>query len=342
NTVDIVVPFFAVSLDDDGNIKNKCSYYFDISDDSALKEYVLRALSSGENKGVLQGEMLRFLVIRNADGMRIAFADTTGEHEILNNLIKMIIIVGIASELILFFISFFLSTLVVKPVDNAWKQQHRFVSDVSHELKTPLTVIMTNAELLSNGFIDSESGKRYVRNITIMSKRMHNLVDSLLELARAENTTMKTVGNETDISEVVLDSLLPFEPLFYENGLRLETEIEEGIFAPIIPDKLSDICGILLDNALKYSVPGGKTIVRLKKAGSRKFVLSCANEGEAISRENLTRIFDRFYRGDENRKSSDSFGLGLAIAKHTVEAYGGKIYAESKNGVNTFTAEMPI
>ena len=169
---------------------------------------------------------------------------------------------------------------------------------------------------------------------------MRGLVEDLLDLARLDHDANKTQDFEINLSELAASVVLSFEVLFYEKGLSLKTEIEQDVCVSGNEKQLYQLMEILLDNALKYSLPG-TTVLSLRRQGS-KAELSVCNPGEQIGEEDLQNIFKRFYRVDEARSLNGSYGLGLSIAEQITEKHKGKISAESKNGMNTFTAVIPL
>lgn len=170
---------------------------------------------------------------------------------------------------------------------------------------------------------------------------MRGLTESLLELARSDNHTARTVFDNVDFSGLVSDSVLPFEPLYYEKGLTLSYEIQGDIIVSGDGVQLCRLADILLDNAMKYSYPQTEIIVKLKK--HRDYcILSVASQGNIISKADLKNIFKRFYRMDKARSMNHSYGLGLSIAESIVREHGGKIWAESCDGVNVFRVRLPL
>lgn len=186
----------------------------------------------------------------------------------------------------------------MQPVERAWQQQRRFIADVSHELKTPLTVIITNAELLQNTDYDERNRSAYSSSILIMSKQMRDLVEQMLELARTDNVASDKVFSSVDFSQLVLDATLPFEPVFFEKGLTLHTNITDSVLINGNPSELRQVLDILLDNAQKYSREKGTTWVTLQRRGKGRCLLEIADEGEAIPEKDLSNLFKRFYRAD--------------------------------------------
>ena len=316
------------------------SGYYDLSDEELLKEIWTVSFSSDEQTGILKEYNLRFYRTAASQTQRIIFADISSELATLDHLVKTCISIGTLSLLVFFGISLLLAHLAVKPIERAWTQQRQFVADASHELKTPLTVIMTNAELLQSSGYDEVSRAQFSSSILTMSRQMRGLVESLLELARVDNGTAKMTLTALDFSGLVSDAVLPFEPLYFEKGLGLDSQIEEGIKLKGSESHLRQVMDILLDNAMKYSSPMGTVRIGLKRQGSH-CLLSVSNPGEQISQEDLKNIFKRFYRIDKARSMNQSYGLGLSIAEEIVSAHRGRIWAESAAGLNTFYVLLP-
>ena len=190
----------------------------------------------------------------------IIFADVSSEEATMRSLLRLSVIIGLASLGGFFLISLLLARWAVKPVDKAWTQQRQFVSDASHELKTPLTVILTNAELLQDPDYSPEDRSRFSENILTMAHQMRGLVEGLLDLARVDNGAVRQAFREIDLSALVQEAVLPFEPVFYEKDLTLETSVEEGIKCKGSQRHLRQTVEILLDNAQKYADPGAVTL----------------------------------------------------------------------------------
>jgi signal transduction histidine kinase len=269
----------------------------------------------------------------------LSFVAQSGQQEVLDSLLVLGAIVGGASLLVFFFISLLLARWIVRPVDKAWKEQRQFISDASHELKTPLSVIMTNAELLQGTALPEEKN-RYGWNIFLMSLRMRQLVEGMLNLSRVDNGQVKRTFKPLDFSALVETAVLPFEPMFFENNLTLQSNVEKGIFVNGNDRYLSQVVHILLDNAQKYSEPGIVEL-QLQRYGRSQVLLTVSNPGNPIAPADRERIFDRFYRVDEARTGSGSFGLGLAIAKSMVTEHGGSIWVESNKTGNCFCILLP-
>ena len=312
---------------------------FDLSDEAMLTDIVSQAAASEEEIGELDAYSLRFYRQERPTGLTLVFADISGEKSTLRSLTLTSLGIGAASLLVFWLLSFWLAKWAVKPVERAWEEQRQFVADASHELKTPLTVIMTNAELLQSPG-DEEQQSQYARSILTMSQQMRSLVEGLLDLARVDNGAAKAAFEEVDLSGLVEEELLPFEPVYFERGLILSSDIEGGIRIQGSPRHLRQVMGILLDNAMKYSPADSTVWVRLTRQGNNA-LLTAANPGEELSREDCQRIFRRFYRIDKAR-TSGGYGLGLPIAKGIAADHGGKIWAESRDGLVVFSVQLPI
>lgn len=338
---EIRLPYFTLEIGQGGKLLAAGGGYYDLSDEEFLHKIIGAAFQSREQTGVLAEYNLRYQRVITPAGQRIIFADMSSEQSTLNNLVKTCAIIGSASFLAFFLISLFLAYWAVKPVEQAWEQQRQFVADASHELKTPLTVILTNAELLQSREYDEASRGQFAGSILSMARQMRGLVESLLELARVDNGTIKTAITRVDWSKTVADAVLPFEPLFFESGLEIQSDIEPGITLKGSEARLRQVAEILLDNAMKYASPSSAVQVTLKRRGPR-CLLSVSNSGESISQEDLRNIFKRFYRADKVRSMNHSYGLGLAIAESIVHEHRGRIWAESKEGRNTFFVELFI
>ena len=312
---------------------------FPITDEEFLEHIIRIVYELKDDEGYLEEYDLRYYRIFSREVMAVGFVDVSSYNDVMNTLLLAAVIIGAISMLAFFFISLLLARSTVKPVDTAWKKQKQFISDASHELKTPLTVIMSNAELLQSAE-DDESRVRYSANIMTMSGRMRDLVEGLLDLSRVDNGTVRQNFLRLDMSKLTEDGVLPFEPLFFEKGLVFQSNIEPGIIVNGNEQYLTQIVQILLDNALKYAEPGIVELQLFKKARNQ-VLLTVSNAGSPIPHQEQARIFDRFYRSDKARTGSDSFGLGLAIAKSAVEEHGGKIWVDSNSTGNCFFVQLP-
>ena len=337
----VQLPFFMLELDEDGSLTAAGGGYYDLTDEEFLNTLVSAADKSDAPIGVLPEYGLRYCRSVTPFGERIVFADMSSEQAMLSHLLQTCAVIAALCFAVFLLISWLLARWAVRPVEKAWQQQRQFVADASHELKTPLTVIMTNAELLNSPDFDEARRSQFAAHILTMSRQMRRLIEEMLELARTDNGRPLAGFAPVDLSRLVSDALLPFEPVFFEKGLTLTSDITPDVTVLGSRQHLRQVVDILLDNAQKYSdVPGEVTAV-LTRQGSR-CRLSVSNPGPALSKEELRSIFERFYRVDSAHTQRGSYGLGLSIARNIVTHHHGRIWAESRGGRVTFIVELPV
>lgn len=336
---DLKLPYFSILLGPRGELISTGGGYYDLSDQEFLKDLIDKTAGGRQETGVLTEYSLRFCRVGTPRGLVLVFADMSSENNTLSSLLRSSTLIGLFSFLVFLCISIFLSRWAVKPMAEAWTQQKQFVADASHELKTPLTVIMTNAELLQSDDYTQAERSGFSQGILLMSHQMKQLLESMLELARTDTNQNKLQMQPVDLSKLILDTAISFEGVFVEKGLTVESEVEPGITVQGDEQALQQVVDILLDNAQKYSAPGGTTSVRLH-GNQGKCQIKVSNPGPELSPEERKKIFRRFYRMDKARSRSGSFGLGLSIAESIVTQHRGKIWAESKDGTNAFIVEL--
>ncbi len=228
---------------------------------------------------------------------------------------------------LLFYLVYRLSFLVFKPIKESFAKQKQFISNASHELKTPLSIISANADVLK------ESGNNeWLNNISSQTQRMGVLVSDMLTLAKMDEGDIKKTHTDVNLSDEIINSALPFDAVAFEKGKTLELDVAENIHITAHAESIKQIANILLDNAIKHANDKGKIIVSLKKESSR-IALTVFNTGSLIPAEDSNKIFERFYRGDRSRsRESGGSGLGLAIARGIADTNKWKIFANSKFG----------
>ena len=323
---DVRLPTFTIN-ENDGAIEASGNGYYDLSDTEFLQTLVERVKSENKENGVIKEYNLRYLKV----GRDIVFADMTMEKSTAKALLKTSILIFIVAIAVFFVISLVMANWAVKPVEEAWKQQKQFVADASHDLKTPLTVIMTNAEMLPDSNLKT--------GISKMAKEMRGLIENMLEMAKIDAQVTDANYSEISLSDVCENEIMNYEPLFFENGLILKGDIEKNIKIKGVEGQLNRVIDILLDNAQKYCYDKTETTLSLKS--DRKYcILSVSDYGDAISDEDMDNIFKRFYKTDKARGMQQSYGLGLAIAEGIVTNHKGRIWAESKDGKNVFFVKL--
>lgn len=272
---------------------------------------------------------------------QIRFLDITDSSKTLTQLFVTFVIVGFIMLFILFGISYYFANRSIRPIEENWEKQKQFITDASHELKTPLAIISANTDaLLANREETVASQDKWIDYIQKETRRMGKLLNDMLYLAKVENT-----GEESlpfDLSNTVKDVIASMEAVMFEKGIHLTHSIASEIIVTGEAEKIKQAVLIFLDNAVKYTSVHGKVDIVLKKHRNNAVFL-IQNTGIGIPDEKLPRIFDRFYRSDPSRsKETGGYGLGLAIAKTIIERSGGTIYAESNESRTVFTFELKL
>lgn len=304
------------------------SLYTDEELTALAKELAVNGKDSGTHNN------LAFYVADKGGYLLVCFMDNTVINESAATLLRYTLFIGVFALAAFFFLSLLLARRIVKPLEESYQKQKQFISDAGHELKTPVSVISANAELL-----ERELGEnRWLSNIRYENERMGLLVSQLLELARTEQVAPRT--ERLDFSRLCRGEALPFESVAYENGLTLCYDIADGIRLDGCSAQLKQLVSILLDNAVRHS-SGGKVSLRLMRERS-SVRLSVTNEGEPIPPEQQAHLFERFYRMDPARTETDGhYGLGLSIAKAIVTAHKGSISVFCHDGLVEFRVLLP-
>jgi len=259
----------------------------------------------------------------------------TENQKIKSHIITVILISTVTSGVSLvaiYLISKKVSELIVKPVEETLEKQKQFISDASHELKTPLAVIEANSDVLENE-IGENKWLEYIQNET---ESMDKLINELLLLAKTENVQEVKTYEQINLSKEAEICISMFESIAYEKQVEINTNIEQDICMNCNRQDITQILSTLIDNAIKHSMIGKTVEVSLAKQ-KNNIILQVKNEGEPIPEDQRDKIFERFYRIDKSRNRNEKrYGLGLAIAKASVDKYNGKIEVECKDGITCF------
>ena len=332
---------FVVAINIDGTASIETSHSVNISDET-VQALAQLAQSSGQPSGLLRAYSLRYYVSADNGKTRIAFLDASGDIAAMAELVVSSLLVGVLALLAFFFVSLVLANLALRPVEAAWNRQKQFVADASHELKTPLTVILANQKiLLAHPERTIAQQSQWIENTQSEGDRMKSLVEDLLFLAKTDDGANQETLSDVNFSEIAQGSILSFASLAFESGITLSDTIQPNMILTGSEPKIRRLCGVLLDNALKYANRNGVVEVDLR-AENGSALLRVRNTGTPIPTEELPHLFERFYRVDRAR-SAGGYGLGLSIAQSIVKAHGGKIsVASTAEAGTTFTVSLPL
>lgn len=334
----VSLPYFTV------NLWGSTAYvtggtYRDLEDTEELTAILTDCLGQNRPEGMVEAYHLRYLRQSNGLYEKLAFVDASMERAMLREMMGSYLVIAAAALLLLLAAAVLLSWWATRPVERAWRQQRQFLSDASHELKTPLTVILSNAEMLESSPLE-ERPARWADNIRSEARRMKSLVEEMLTLARADQAAPAAAFDRVSLSDAAEDCALAFEPVAFEAGKSLECRLAEDVAVLGDGEKLRRLVSILLDNAIKYGAPGGTVELSLRRT-DRQAKLTVSNPGE-IPPDQLPRLFERFYRADASRGEQGGFGLGLSIADTIAREHRGTLRAESGGGVTRFVFTMPL
>ena len=318
--------YFSVKISKTGEIVAIISdfplHYTDIE----IENLVQAVFASENNNSTYDG--MRYMIAEKYYGYLAVFTETRAESNMQSRLFRISFVIFLICLILSVFIAWLLSIWAVKPVKISFEKQRRFVGDASHELKTPLSVIATNMDVLV-----SEVGEnKWTGYIQKEVHRMSNLVKDLLYLAKSDASKEINDFIEFDLSRAITSAVLPFETLIFDSGKKLTINIQENVMYKGVQQRIEQLIIILLDNAIKYSYEGTEIKIELKTNGTKK-IITVYNWGEGIPLEKQKLIYERFYRLDSSRnRNTGGFGLGLAIAKNIVDSHKGKIHLTSEQG----------
>lgn len=319
------IEFFVIMADNNGNYL-ACMNNDDLTSENA-QAYITKIMNQKDITGMM--DSYQFYNTHKNNGTLIVLTDKSEEKKVMNQFIRTTIIIGALTLIILSFAGYFLSRKSIEPIQTAFEKQKQFISDASHELKTPLTVISANADVLS-GEIGENKWLNYIKSQT---DRMNLLVNDLLNLTRLENNTSEFICTDFNLSQAVTNTALPFECRAFETNKKFIVDIEDGLTINGSEQHIKQMTSIFIDNALKYSNDGGIVRVSLKRQGDKK-ILSVYNTGSGVKDDEKDKIFERFYRSDDSRtrQTIGGYGLGLAIAKSIIDKHRFKISVDNIEG----------
>ena len=325
---------YTVIYNDDNEVIDILNFTQNDVSDEEIKSIAQEILKSNDSKS---GINIRNLYFNNYSYSfkghnSLTILDNSFVKEKLQSLIKTSIFIFVLLEIVIIVVSIKITSWIIKPVIETFNKQKQFIADASHELKTPIAVIMANSEALEK----EPNEKKWLNNIKSESERMNELITNLLDLAKLENGKNKEIYNVEELSKIAEMSVLTFESLMFENKIKFEYNIQKDLKLKCNSVQIKQLIAILLDNAIKHSEENGEINVFLGKQ-KNDIVLSVSNKGKEIPKEIRDKIFERFYRADESRnRESNRYGLGLAIAKNIVVNHNGKIFVDCVGGYTTF------
>ena len=340
----LALPGIVVALGEDGaDAEVIFSRNMDTSD-ATVQKLVSAVLSAAESEGTLAEYDLSYSMRQTPEGTKIAFVDRSYETSNIRSLLLWSLLGFVAAWLAFLFLVWRLSSWVFRPVEEAWSQQRQFIADASHELKTPLTVILANLRILGNHREDTIANQmRWIESSDQEALRMKKLVSDMLLLARNDADETQPLATEPVLfSDIVLGAILSFESVALDNSLRIHDEITPDIVVSGDKAQLEELVGILLDNACKYAAPESVISVRLTRQ-ERSVHLAVHNKGDAFDDDAIAHLFERFYRLDQSRtRQTGGYGLGLAIADSICQRHQGHISAANEDEGVTFHVTLPV
>lgn len=318
--------YFTVTVDENGEVTDCDLDRIAAVDEETAEEYTQTAQQKNKTTG-FQG-IYRYRVTETEDGAKYVFLDCRREISNFRTVLVTTISVSLLGLAAVFVLVVIFSRMVFRPVEESIQKQKRFITDASHELKTPLTIIDANTEVM-----EMESGEsQWTKSTRKQIQRLSGLVQQLVTLSRLDEEKGLEEKCEFNLSEAVSECVQPYESLAQTREKNLTLNIEEDITYTGDERSIRQLAGILMDNAVKYSSENGNITLTLKKKG-KKIFLEVYNDADDLPQGKLDVLFERFYRLDSSRNSgTGGSGIGLSVAKVIVQAHKGKITAENKNG----------
>ena len=324
--------FFSVWLDDEKQIVNTNMDSVSTITEQDVEDYTDKVLKRGKERGWI-GDY-RYRIMDTENGTTVVFVNGNTYNNTSNRLLFTALLVLLGSASLILILTVVVSKRAVRPVAESYEKQRQFITDANHELKTPLTLILSNLDI-----VESELGKNeWLDDIRSEGERMGLLINQLVTLSRMDESTDSVMREEFNLSSAVADTVSEFESLAEERGHTLTSSINPSVYYYGDESLIRRLTAILLDNAIKYCDAGGN--IQLSLTCRRHQVLTVENTYQDVDKLELNRLFDRFYRADKARTFSGSFGIGLSIAQSIVKSHKGNIAAYRKCGIIGFRVEL--
>ena len=324
--------FFSVWLDDEKQIVNTNMDSVSTITEQDVEDYTDKVLKRGKERGWI-GDY-RYSIMDTENGTTVVFVNGNTYNNTSNRLLFTALLVLLGSASLILILTIVVSKRAVRPVAESYEKQRQFITDANHELKTPLTLILSNLDI-----VESELGKNeWLDDIRSEGERMGLLINQLVTLSRMDESTDSVMREEFNLSSAVADTVSEFESLAEERGHTLTSSVSPSVYYYGDESLIRRLTAILLDNAIKYCDAGGN--IQLSLTCRRHQVLTVENTYQDVDKLELNRLFDRFYRADKARTFSGSFGIGLSIAQSIVKSHKGNIVAYKKSGIIGFRVEL--
>ncbi|MBQ2872401.1 MAG: HAMP domain-containing histidine kinase [Bacilli bacterium] len=324
--------FYTFILDRKNNIIHKISHNENGFDNKIINK-ANRIIFNNYNSNIKINSLYFSDISYNfQSGEYLVIVDTSNIRYRLSSLLLISILILGLSEMLVYYVSKKITKWIVSPVEETFNKQKDFIADASHELKTPLAVMMASIDCIEV----NKKNEKYINNMKSESDRMNNLITKLLDLSKSESGTNKELYTMNNLSKIVEKRTLVFESLAFENNVSIDTQIEKDVMLKCSKIEIDEVVSILIDNAIKHSYKNSIIKVNLYK-DKNNIILDIINNGKDIPNDECDKIFERFYRSDKSRnRDSNRYGLGLAIAKNIVNNHDGSIIAFSKDNCTTF------
>ncbi len=328
--------YFVVMVSSDGTVESDLSRIAAV-DEESVEDYVTKALKNGGEHGYIDN--YRYQITADKTGTKVIFLDCGRKLDSFASFLHISVVVGLAGCIVVFIAFFFAAGKIVAPMADAFEKQKRFISDAGHEIKTPLTIINANIDLL-----ESEGEREELTDIRQQTKRLTKLTDNLVLLSKMEEDEHTLQKIDFPLSDLVSETAGSFRAPASANDIDFTLSVDGGITLNGSPDAVRQLISILLENAIKYSPRNGNISLTLKTRKKSAVLTVYNTTKEAVKGDDLQNVFDRFYRSDTSRNSeTGGHGIGLSIAKAIVEAHGGSIAASTKTGNDfTITVNLPL
>ena len=332
--VPYMIRFFSVHLREDGAVVRVNQDYIASISEADAETYADTVLSHGKTRGYENG--YRYLVDTAGGETVVLFLNSEREIQTMRSLLWITLAIAGSCLVVVFGLVVLFSRRAITPYLKNMEAQKQFITNASHELKTPLTAISTSADVLAMEYDDDE----WVHNIQTQSGRLAKLITNLVTLSRLDEEDPFPVRTEFSLSDALWEISEPFVSLARAKGKTYTQDIADGLSVTGDRAAIQQMVSILLDNALKYS-PDGGSISLTARRGGKKVEIAASNTVEGKRSIDASRLFDRFYRADESHSDAVSgTGIGLSIAKATVDAHGGKISAKQTGSTITFQVSL--